>query len=244
MKSKILKNKKVIAIITARGGSKRIPRKNIKNFLGKPIIAYSIKAALQSKIFDEVMVSTEDEEIARISRKFGAKIPFMRSMKAAGDRAGSGMVLGEVLRNYKKLGIEIDKFCVIYPTAAFVTSEKLRKTYEKFIKSGAEALVPVVRFSYPIQRAVSVVQGKLKMIWPQNYHKLSQELMPTYHDCGQFYWLRAGPFLKQKKFFLKNTIVWELPETEAQDIDNPEDWKIAEMKYKMLKRLKLTKRIS
>lgn len=240
MKTKIQKNKKVIAIITARGGSKRIPRKNIKNFLGKPIIAYSIKAALQSKVFDEVMVSTDDEEIAGISRKFGAKIPFMRSMKAASDHAGSGTVIGEVLRKYNKLGVEVETFCVIYPTAVFLTAERLRKTYREFIKSSAEGLVPVVRFSYPIQRSVKIVKGKLKMIWPKNYPKLSQELMPVYHDCGQFYWLKTTPFLKQKKLFLKNTVAWELPETEVQDIDNPEDWIIAEMKYKMLKRLKLT----
>ena len=224
----------IVAIITARGGSKRIPRKNIKLFLGKPIISYSISAALASKVFDEVMVSTEDEEIAKISKKFGARIPFMRSKKNAGDHVGSAAVVEEVLREYRKIGQEIEAFCVLYPTAPFLTAEKLRKTHKLFIKTKAEALVPVVRFSYPIQRAVKVTRGKLKMIWPKNYHAHSQDLMPAYHDCGQFYWFKTKPFLKQKKLFLKDTIAYEIPESEVQDIDNFEDWKIAEMKYKIL----------
>lgn len=224
----------IVAIITARGGSKRIPRKNIKSFWGKPMISYSIDAALKSNIFDEVMVSTEDEEIAKISKKFGAAIPFMRSKKNAGDHVGSAAVVEEVIQSYKKIGVDIDKFCVIYPTAPFLTPQKLRKTYSKFHKSKADALVPVVRFSYPIQRAVKIVRGKIMMIWPQNYHKHSQDLMPAYHDCGQFYWFKTKPFLKEKKLFLKNTIAHEIPESEVQDIDNFEDWKIAEMKYKLL----------
>lgn len=206
------------------------------------MIAYVIKAALDSKVFDEVMVSTEDEEIAEISKRYGAKVPFMRSMRAAGDRAGNGLILGEVFRKYKKLGIKIDTFCLIYPTAPFLTAKILKETYKKFINSDANALVPVVRFSYPIQRSVKVVNGKIKMLWPQNYHKLSQDLMPVYHDCGQFYWLRTKSFMKEKKLYLRNTLAWELPESEVQDIDNPEDWKIAEMKYKMLRQTKLTKR--
>ncbi|KKQ75745.1 MAG: Acylneuraminate cytidylyltransferase [Candidatus Woesebacteria bacterium GW2011_GWB1_38_5b] len=224
----------IVAIITARGGSKRIPRKNIKLFLGKPIIGYSISAALHSKIFDEVMVSTEDEEIAKVSKKLGAKIPFMRSLKTAGDHVGSAAVVEEVLQSYKKIGKKIDMFCLIYPTAPFLTPEKLRNTYREFKKSKSQALVPVVRFSYPIQRAVKIVSGKLLMIWPKNYHKHSQDLMPAYHDCGQFYWFRTKPFLKQKKLFLRDTIAWEIPESEVQDIDNFEDWKIAEIKYKIL----------
>jgi N-acylneuraminate cytidylyltransferase len=227
----------IVAIITARGGSKRIPRKNIKLFLGKPIISYSIAAALKSKVFDEVMVSTDDKEIAEISKQFGAKIPFMRSKKNSGDHVGSAEVLEEVLTKYRKLGKDIDLFCLLYPTAPFITAERLRETYNLFTNSKAQALVPVVRYSYPIQRSVKIVNGNLKMLWPKNYPIMSQDLMPVYHDCGQFYWLRTEPFLKQMRLFLKNTIAYELPEIEVQDIDNVEDWEIAEMKYKILKRL-------
>lgn len=229
------KNKlNVVAIIIARGGSKRIPRKNIKLFLGKPIIAYPIEAALQSKVFDEIMVSTEDEEIAQISKRLGAKIPFMRSREAAKDNVYTDVVVLEVLKKYQELGIKIETFCLIYPTAVFLNGEKLKQTYRKFVISKVDALVPVVRYGYPIQRSVNVVNGKIKMIWPKNYYKLSQNLTPTYHDCGQFYWLRTKPFKKQKKLFLNETLAWELPESEVQDIDSIEDWKVAEMKYKYI----------
>lgn len=227
--------KMLVAIIIARGGSKRIPRKNIKPFLGKPMIAYPIKAALKSKIFDEVMVSTEDEEIAKISKKLGAKIPFMRSMENAQDNIVSDQVLSEVLDCYKEMGVNIDTFCLIYPTAPFLTAERLRESYKLFKKSKCSALMPVVRYGHPIQRAVKIKGGKLYMPWPENYYKLSQELEPVYHDCGLFYWLKRKPFLKQRSLLLKNTYAYEMPETETQDIDNVEDWKMAEIKFKYLK---------
>jgi len=224
-----------IAIITARGGSKRIPRKNIKSFLGYPIIRYSIYAALKSHCFDEVMVSTDDKEIAKISKKLGAKVPFFRSAKNSGDHVSTVSVIEEVLLEYKKRGQIFEYTCCIYPTAPFITSEKLKKGYQLIRKFKAEAAIPVVRYSYPIQRALKIDdQGRLKMIHPENMFKMSQEFVPAYHDSGQFYWLRISSFLKQRRLFAKKTVAIEIPESEVQDIDVKEDWKIAEIKYRIL----------
>ena len=151
-----------IAIITARGGSKRIPRKNIRPFLGKPIMAYSIEAALQSNIFDEVMVSTEDEEIAALARRYGAKVPFYRSEKTSGDFAGTNDVLLEVLEEYEKRGEHFELGCCIYPTAPFVTAEKLTEAVGKLEAADADTLIPVVEFSYPPKRAMVIRDGMLQ----------------------------------------------------------------------------------
>jgi len=226
----------VIAIITARGGSKRIPRKNIRNFLGYPIIKYPIDAALNSGCFDEVMVSTEDQEIANISKSLGASVPFMRSKKTSGDHSTTEDVVEEVLLEYKKRLKNINLFCILYPTAPFVTPERIKESYKLFLNSGADSLVPVVRFSYPIQRAQRIDRrGKLKMIWPKYSTTMSQDLPATYHDAGQFYWMKTEPFFKQHDVFSKNTLPYEIPETEVQDIDNEEDWKLAEMKFRLFR---------
>lgn len=226
-----MKNK-CLAIITARGGSKRIPRKNIKDFLGCPIIKYSIDAALSSGCFDDVMISTEDREIARIAEKFGAKIPFYRSKKTANDFAGTADVIEEVILEYSKRGMVFDFACCIYPTAPFVTAQKLKSGYELLLETGADSVVPVVRFGSPVQRALKIKDEKLEMIWPENFNKRSQDLIPAYHDAGQFYWFRVKEFLKRKTLLMQYTIAFELPESEVQDIDDREDWKMAEIKYK------------
>lgn len=223
-----------VAIITARGGSKRIPRKNIKDFLEKPIIAYSIAAALDAGCFDEVMVSTDDEEIAEVAKRFGAKVPFLRSSQASNDFAGTEDVLIEVLNEYHQRGDLFEYACCLYPTAPFVTAEKLRSGYELLLQAGADAVVPVVRFSYPIQRALKIENSRLTMIWPEYLDSRSQDLMPTYHDSGQFYWIRVSKFMESRTLFPLNTIPLEMPESEVQDIDCEEDWKIAEMKYQIL----------
>lgn len=228
-----LSNKK-IAIIPARGGSKRIPRKNIKDFLGKPIIAYSIEAAIKSDLFDEVMVSTDDKEIVEVATKYGAKIPFLRSKKNSDDFTTTVDVLLEVLNDYKKLNKEFDYLCCIYPTALFVTSDKLQSACNKLVESGAESVVPVVRFGFPIQRSFKIEKGIVKMNWPEFMKSRSQDLQPSFHDCGQFYFLRTEAFLKNKKLFTDFTIPIEMPESEVQDIDNEEDWKVAEIKYTFL----------
>lgn len=230
-------SEKTVAIITARGGSKRIPRKNIKLFLGYPIIKYSIDAAMKAGCFDEIMVSTDDAEIAEISRKLGAKIPFMRSDATSNDFATTPDVIEEVLVEYRKKGCEFKYACCIYPTAPFISPERLEKGFDLLKGKGADSVIPVVRFSYPIQRALKIENEKLLMIWPENLNKRSQDLMPAFHDVGQFYWLKVGTFLKEKVLFGRYSVPVEVPELEVQDIDSEEDWKIAEMKYKILKGL-------
>jgi N-acylneuraminate cytidylyltransferase len=225
---------KSVAIITARGGSKRIPRKNIKDFLGKPIIAYSIEAALSAGCFDEVMVSTDDLEIAEVARKCGAITPFMRSQKTSGDFATTADVLTEVLEEYRKNGQDFTYACCIYPTAPFVTAKKLIAAYKTLLEHDADATFPVVRFGYPILRALKVEDGKLQMIWPEYMDTRSQDLQPAYHDSGQFYWFNAERFRVTKRIFTECTYPIEVPESEVQDIDTLEDWKVAEIKYRML----------
>lgn len=221
-----------IAIITARGGSKRIPRKNIKPFLGKPILAYSIEAAIKSGLFDEVMVSTDDEEIAEIAKQYGAKVPFYRSEKTANDFATTNDVLLEVIAEYEKRGEHFDMGCCLYPTAPFVTAEKLKKAMEMLINSDADTLIPVVAFSYPPQRAMIVKEGRLVFEYPEYMDSRSQDLTPHYHDVGQFYCFRVENYKRIKKLMLGNILPFEVSEMEVQDIDNQTDWEIAEIKYK------------
>ena len=225
--------KKSVAIITARGGSKRIPRKNIKNFLGQPVIKYSIEAAVNAGCFDEVMVSTDDEEIANVARGYGAAIPFMRSAENSNDFAGTTEVIREVILEYRNRGKDFDSLCCIYPTAPFVTAEKLRSGMTRLQDTDADCVLPVVQYSYPIQRSLKIEDGRVVMLWPENYTKRSQDLMPVYHDCGQFYCMKTVSLLEQMKLFANYTIPIVMPESEVQDIDTEEDWKIAEMKYRI-----------
>ena len=224
---------RAVAIITARGGSKRIPRKNIREFCGKPILAYSIEAAYSSGIFDTVMVSTDDEEIAEVARHYGAEVPFMRSAENANDFATTRDVVKEVLEDYAKVGENFDIACCIYPTAPFLTGEKLKRAVELLEEKKADSVVPVVRFGFPPQRSVVVEEGLLKFKWPEHALTRSQDLQPFYHDAGQFYCLRTESFLKQNILFMSKTAPLELSEMEVQDIDNEEDWQIAELKYKL-----------
>ncbi len=220
-----------VAIITARGGSKRIPQKNIKDFCGKPIIAYSIEAARESGLFDEVMVSTEDNRIAEIARNYGADVPFMRSAETSGDYATTADVLHEVLDAFEKRRMFFEWMCCIYPTAPFVTAEKLRESFSYLRKHNADALVPVVQFSFPPQRCVVIKNDFLKYKWPENIRVRSQDLEPLYHDAGQFYFWRVDKFAEG---MIEKTIPFILPDLEVQDIDNLSDWKLAELKYRML----------
>ena len=227
-----------VAIITARGGSKRIPRKNIKEFCGKPIIAYSIEAALKAELFDEVMVSTDDAEIAEVARKYGAQVPFMRSAKNSDDYATTADVLSEVLEIYEQQGKFFDIMCCIYPTAPFVTSEKLQKAYEAFLEYGRETVVPVVSFSFPPQRSFVLKNGKLAYKYKENINSRSQDLEEWYHDAGQFYFHDVAKF--KDSCATGNAggeyIPFILPETEVQDIDNLTDWEIAEAKFKVMQK--------
>ena len=193
---------KKIAIITARGGSKRIPRKNIREFCGKPILAYSIEAAVKSGIFDTVMVSTDDEEIAAVAKRYGAEVPFYRSAETANDFATTNDVLLEVLAEYERRGEKFDLGVCIYPTAPFVTAEKLRSAVEQLEQSDADTLIPVVAFSYPPQRAMIVKDGKLVFEYPEYLDSRSQDLVPHYHDVGQFYVFRTEAFRRNQKLMV------------------------------------------
>ena len=219
----------IVAVITARGGSKRIPRKNIKEFMGKPMLAYAVEAAVNSKVFDEVMVSTDDVEIAEIAKHFGAKVPFMRSEKTANDFATTADVLEEVVFEYKKRGKTFDELCCIYPCVPFLTADVINNAYEKFKTSGADRLTPVVKYSFPIQRAFKLnEQGLLEYREPENAPKRSQDLEPMYHDVGMFY------FYKTEKMNSDKIAMLEMDEAMVQDIDNDSDWQMAEMKYRIM----------
>ncbi len=221
-------------MITARGGSKRIPRKNIKKFNGKPIIAYSIEAARASRAFEEVMVSTDDEEIAEIAREYGASVPFMRSEKTSGDFATTVDVIDEVIREYHVTGNEFDVAACIYPTAPFVTADRLREAVWKLAASDADSLIPVVRFSYPPQRAMEIRDGSLVFRQPEYLSARSQDLTPHYHDAGQFYVFKVKSFRDLHGIMVGNILPMELSELEVQDIDNEVDWKLAELKYNLI----------
>ena len=223
-----------IAIITARGGSKRIPNKNKKDFLGKPIMCYSIEAALSSGLFEEVMVSTDDEEIAQIARDTGANVPFMRNADTANDFATTDDVLMEVLAEYEKRGRTFEYMACIYPTAPFVTADKLQEAFRILKEQNASGVMPVVQFSFPPQRGMAVRDGRLAYCYPENAAKRSQDLEAIYHDCGQFYFYRTNEYRACKGDLEDGYVPIVMPETQVQDIDNLSDWKLAEMKYKMM----------
>ena len=225
-----------VAIITARGGSKRIPGKNIKEFLGKPIICYSIEAALASGIFEEVMVSTDDEEIAAIAKAAGARVPFMRSAANADDYATTDDVLMEVLDEYERQGKTFTYMACIYPTAPFVTAKKLQDALQLLKDNQASGVMPVVRFSFPPQRGMAIREGKLDYCYPENALKRSQDLEQMYHDCGQFYVYDTEKFRACKGNLPDGYLPIEVPELEVQDIDNMVDWKLAELKFEMMRK--------
>lgn len=228
---------RTLAIIPARGGSKRIPLKNIRNFLGKPIIAYSIDTALESDLFDEVMVSTDDAVVADVATKFGANIPFLRSKKTASDNATTVDVLLEVLTKYQEQGINFRYACCIYPTAPFISNYRLEVALLKMKRENLDSVIPVTPFSYPVQRSFTMIDDKLEMMMPEHMNTRSQDLDTAYHDCGQFYWFDVERLMASKSLMTQNTGAIILPELEVQDIDQESDWKLAELKYQLIHQL-------
>lgn len=227
---------KPYAIITARGGSKRVPGKNIRDFCGKPIIAYSIEAALESGLFEEVMVSTDSEEIAAIGRNSGASVPFMRSEKTSNDYADTTDVLNEVIEMYGKRGITFNEFCCIYPTAPFITPEKLRESYQLLQDEDVYNVIPMTSFSFPPQRGMRLKDnGFIEPVDPVGINARSQDLPVIYHDCGQFYWMKTEKYLENDNILDNHTKPYFVRESEVQDIDNESDWKMAEIKYRYMK---------
>lgn len=222
---------KSIAIITARGGSKRIPKKNIKDFLGKPIIAYTIEAAIESKLFNSVMVSTDSEEIAEISKKYGAEVPFLRSKKNSDDYSTTDDVLLEVLEEYKKRGEEFDIMACLYPTAPFLNAEKIKSAWKILTEKNAGKVMSVVKFSFPPQRAL-LLRDELVYQYPEFEKTRSQDLEPIYHDAGCLYIWNTDFFYNTEKNLKVLPLI--LSDYEVQDIDTLSDWKIAEAKYSAL----------
>ena len=225
---------KNIAIIPARGGSKRIPLKNIMDFAGKPVITYSISNAISSGLFNEVIVSTDNEEIAGIAKSSGANIPFLRSDKNADDFATTSNVLLEVLERYEEAGEKFDYGCCIYPATPLISGDVLVKGYRMMLDKSFDCVFPVVPFSYPIWRGMTIVDGKARMIWPENIDKRSQDLETVYHDAGQFYWFNVKSFKANRRLISDNAGTIILSENEVQDIDTISDWELAELKYSLL----------
>lgn len=229
---------KNLCIIPARSGSKRIPQKNIRLFFGKPIITYSIKAAIKSNLFDEIIVSTDDNEIAEIAIQAGAKVPFFRSLENSDDNATTVDVIVEVINQLKINKLYYENICCLYPTAPLILKNSLIDAHNLFLSKNYDSVFPISKFSHPIKRALTInIQDKVEMIWPKNQSKRSQDLETAYYDSGQFYWINSGKVLKTKKLYTENSGYILLKTNQVQDIDNEEDWQIAELKYKLLKQL-------
>jgi pseudaminic acid cytidylyltransferase len=224
-----------LAIIPARGGSKRIPRKNIKYFLGKPIIAYAIENTINSQLFDEIMVSTDDEVIAEIAISYGAKVPFKRSEKNSSDSATTIDVIKEVIFSYEKLGRQFEYASCIYPCTPLLSKEKLKESFYLLKKNNLDCVFPIIKYGFPIQRAARLNdKGLIEMFQPEHLTTRSQDLENSFHDAGQFYSFNVNNLVSKQKLITELTGHIEVSEMEAQDIDNLVDWKLAELKYKII----------
>ncbi len=227
-----------LAVIPARGGSKRIPRKNIKNFFGKPIIAWSIDVAIQSGCFDRVVVSTDDEEIANISRSHGAEVPFSRPSELSGDKATTIPVIAHAIEWFKSEKLELSSVCCIYPTAPLLRPADLLRGFNMLVETGSDYAFSVCAYDYPIQRALRITgDNKVEMFSSEYIDARSQDIEKAYHDAGQFYWGTTEAWLEQRPIFSKNSTAIVLPSYLVQDIDTEDDWIAAELKYLNLSRL-------
>ena len=224
-----------LAIIPARGGSKRIKRKNVKHFIDRPIISYCIEMAVSSNLFNEVMVSTDDNEIAEIAQKYGANVPFFRSKNNASDYATTDDVLIEVISAYREKGKQFDYACCIYPTAVFTSSKWLTQSFDLIIKHKFQTVFSAVSYSHPIQRSFLIDKNKhIKFRYPEYQLKRTQDIQEHYHDAGQFYWFLPKILVENKTLFTKKIGAYIVDGFKVQDIDTMTDWKIAEIKYKQL----------
>ena len=225
-----------LCIIPARGGSKRIPKKNIKYFLGKSIIVYSIEAAIQSKLFTEIIVSTDCQETAEIALRYGAKVPFLRSKENSNDFATTYDVIKEVIDEYKKDGVNFENICCIYACAPFVTANNLKHAYQELSNKQVDTIFPIIEYSFPIQRAVKIHNEKIELFNIDHLNTRSQDLEKSYHDAGQFYWMKSENILNKGRIITDNCSGIIITELEGQDIDNEIDWELAELKFKLLKK--------
>ena len=228
-----------ICVIPARAGSRRIPRKNIKEFNGKPIIAYSIEAALKSNCFSQVIVSTDDDEISEVAKKYGAQVPFVRPDELSNDYVGTIPVIKHAIEWMEDHNNYIENVCCLYATAPFIKSKILTKAYQQLKDSSADYCFGVTSFTFPIQRAIKITQDdKVDMFYPEYFNKQSQDLEEAYHDAGQFYWGKAQAFKDELRLFSEIATPYILPRYLVQDIDSEEDWVRAEAMYKVLQHSK------
>lgn len=224
-----------LAVIPARGGSKRIPRKNIKPFCGMPMIAWSIEAALQSACFDHVIVSTDDSEIAGVARQFGASVPFIRPPELSDDHTGTIPVIRHAIEWFNSQGNVVDYVCCLYATAPFVSASDLRRGLDTLQTAGCDYAFSVTSYAFPIQRAIRVTrQGRVEMFNPEHFNTRSQDLEEAFHDAGQFYWGRAEAWLQGRVIFGPSSVPVTLPRHRVQDIDTPEDWVRAEWLFQAM----------
>lgn len=234
-----------LAIIPARGGSKRIPGKNIKDFCGKPIIAYSILAAKQSNLFGKIIASTDSEEIAGVAKNYGAEVPFIRPSELSDDYTGTDAVVLHALEWMLRMGYDVEFVCCIYATAPFLKPELLVKGFEILERKQSVSAFSVTTFEYPIMRALKIDEtGKIKMFWPEHQESRSQDFSEAYHDAGQFYWADAKRFMEEKAFFSRDAFPVIVPRYLALDIDTMEDWESAELIYRSLKTSECVGRLS
>lgn len=224
-----------LAVIPARGGSKRIPRKNIKMFCGKPMIAWSIEAALQSGCFDQVIVSTDDAEIAEVARQCGAQVPFMRPAALSDDHTGTTAVVAHAVNWLTAQGKTPEQVCCLYATAPFVMADDIRRGLDILTDTGCDYAFSVTSYAFPIQRAIRITgQSRVEMFNPEYFNTRSQDLEEAWHDAGQFYWGRADAWLNDKPIFSQAAAPVILPRHRVQDIDTQEDWLRAEWMFKAL----------
>ena len=224
-----------LAIIPARGGSKRIPRKNIKLFCEKPMIAWSIEAALQSGCFDQVIVSTDDEEIAVVARRYGATVPFVRPAELSDDHTGTIPVIRHAIEWVNAQGQSVEQACCLYATAPFVSPDDIRRGLDTLLDTGSDYAFSVTSYAFPIQRAIRLnAEGRVEMFNPEHFNTRSQDLEEAFHDAGQFYWGKADAWLQGRMIFSPASVPVALPRHRVQDIDTPEDWVRAEWLFKAM----------
>jgi len=227
-----------IAVIPARGGSKRIPRKNILEFYGKPMLSYSVECAISSGLFDKVIVSTDDQEIAEVAKKYGAEAPFLRPPEISNDFAGTAEVIEHAIKWFMNNGVDPSLVCCIYATAPFIQIEDLKKGLDKIETGDWQYVFSATTFAFPIFRSFKQNDdGGVEMFYPEHFKARSQDLPEAYHDAGQFYWGKTQAWLDNLKFFDKTSTTVNIPRWRVQDIDTLEDWKRAEIMWGVLQQL-------
>ena len=217
-----------IAIITARSGSKRIKNKNIKKFHGKPIISYAIKCAKDSKLFDKILVSSDSKKIIKIAKKYGAEAPFIRPSFISGDKSPTIDVVKHGIKWLSNNGNEIKFVCCIYPTSPLMIPQDLKNSFKIIKKNNIDFVIAATKYSYPVQKSFYLKNNRIKLLQSSKHSTSSQTLKDFYHDAGQFYWARTKTWLKKKSILNNNSFAFKLPQLRVQDIDNINDWKIAE----------------